>query len=543
MEEFKLIAKTFQGLEEVLAKELTGLGAKDIAPGRRMVSFTGDKELMYRANFSLRTAIRVLKPIANFKANTADEVYEAVKSIDWNNYLDLNTSFAVDSVVYSEDFKHSKFVAYKVKDAIVDYFREQTGKRPNISVTNPDIKFNMHIAEDNCTLSLDSSGESLHKRGYREATVDSPINEVLAAGMILLTGWHGECDLIDPMCGSGTIAIEAALIARNMAPGIFRKKYAFENWKDFDRELFDHIYNDDSQEKTFEHHIYAYDLDKNAVAVAQRNANAAGVANDITIVAQPIQQFKQPAEKSIMITNPPYGERISSPNLLGLYRTLGDRLKHQFVGNEAWIIGYREETFEQIGLKPSLKIPLFNGSLDCEFRKYQIFDGKLENFRAQGNILKTEEDKERNAAKRKLKPHHDFKQAANYDEEDLESEIPEYIRIRHREFVQNQLRDTRRNRYDDYDKKDDDDKRRNRRGDSRKEYGNYRNEKETDSFKNRDNYSSPRQGQNPYNKDKRNERGSNSFRDRRPYDKDKKAYGNKDKGRRPNRRFNGRNDD
>ena len=246
MEEFKLIAKTFQGLEDVLAKELAGLGAKDIAPGRRMVSFTGDKELMYRANFSLRTAIRVLKPIANFKANTADEVYEAVKSIDWNNYLDLNTSFAVDSVVYSEDFKHSKFVAYKVKDAIVDYFREQTGKRPNISVTNPDIKFNMHIAEDNCTLSLDSSGESLHKRGYREATVDSPINEVLAAGMILLTGWHGECDLIDPMCGSGTIAIEAALIARNMAPGIFRKKYAFENWKDFDRELFDHIYNDDS---------------------------------------------------------------------------------------------------------------------------------------------------------------------------------------------------------------------------------------------------------------------------------------------------------
>ena len=543
MEEFKLIAKTFQGLEEVLAKELADLGAKDITPGRRMVSFTGDKELMYRANFSLRTAIRVLKPIANFKANTADEVYEAVKSIDWNSYLDLNTSFAVDSVVYSEDFKHSKFVAYKVKDAIVDYFREQTGKRPNISVTNPDIKFNMHIAEDNCTLSLDSSGESLHKRGYREATVDSPINEVLAAGMILLTGWHGECDLIDPMCGSGTIAIEAALIARNMAPGIFRKKYAFENWKDFDRELFDQIYNDDSQEKAFEHHIYAYDLDKNAVAVAQRNANAAGVANDITIVAQPLQQFKQPAEKSIMITNPPYGERISSPNLLGLYRTLGDRLKHQFVGNEAWIIGYREETFEQIGLKPSLKIPLFNGSLDCEFRKYQIFDGKLENFRAQGNILKTEDEKERNAAKRKLKPHHDFKQTANYDEEDLESEIPEYIRIRHREFVQNQQRDTRRSRYDDYDKKDDDDKRRNRRGDTRKEYGNSHNERDTNSFRNRDNYSSPRQGQSPYNKDRRNERGDNNFRNSRPYDKGKKAYGNKDKGGRPGRRFNGRNDD
>ena len=540
MEEFKLIAKTFQGLEEVLAKELTGLGAKDIVPGRRMVSFTGNQELMYRANFSLRTAIRILKPIANFKANTADEVYEAVKSIDWNQYLDLSTSFAVDSVVYSEDFKHSKFVAYKVKDAIVDYFREQTGKRPNISVTNPDIKFNMHIAEDNCTLSLDSSGESLHKRGYRVATVDSPINEVLAAGMILMTGWHGECDLIDPMCGSGTIAIEAALIARNMAPGIFRKKYAFENWKDFNRELFDHIYNDDSQEKPFEHHIYAYDLDKNAVAVAQSNAKAASVANDITIAAQPLQQFKQPAEKAIMITNPPYGERISSPNLLGLYRTLGDRLKHQFVGNEAWVIGYREETFEQIGLKPSLKIPLFNGSLDCEFRKYQIFDGKLDNFRAQGNILKTEEDKERNAAKRKLKPRHDFKQAAAQDDDDIDSEIPEYIRLRHREFIQNQQREARRSRYDDYDKKDDADERRHSRNDSRKERGNSRNEKGANTFRSRDNFTSPRT--NTYSKDRRNERGDSNFRSNRPCDKGKKTY-NKDKGGRQGRRYNGRNDD
>ena len=204
MEEFKLIAKTFQGLEEVLAKELTELGAANITPGRRMVSFTGNKAMMYRANFCLRTAVRILKPIATFEAHTADEVYDAVKAMDWNQYLDLNTSFAVDTVVYSEDFKHSKFVAYKVKDAIVDFFREQTGKRPNISVTNPDIKFNMHIADNLCTLSLDSSGESLHKRGYRQATVESPINEVLAAGLIRMTGWHGECDLIDPMCGSGS---------------------------------------------------------------------------------------------------------------------------------------------------------------------------------------------------------------------------------------------------------------------------------------------------------------------------------------------------
>lgn len=442
MESFKLIAKTFQGLEEVLAGELNSLGAANVTPGRRMVSFTGNQEMMYRANFALRTAVRILKPIATFTARTADEVYDAVKGLPWDEHLDPDTSFAVDSVVYSEEFRHSKFVAYKVKDAIVDYFRERTGKRPNISVTNPDIRLNMHIAETECTLSLDSSGESLHKRGYRMASVDSPINEVLAAGLILMTGWKGECDLIDPMCGSGTIAIEAALIARNIAPGVFHKHYAFENWKDFDRELFDTIYNDDSQERPFEHHIYAYDIDKNAVAIAQQNVKSAGVSDEVTVEAQPIQQFKQPDEKAIMITNPPYGERITTPNLLGLYRTLGEKLKHQFVGNDAWIIGYREETFDQIGLRPSVKIPLFNGSLDCQFCKYQIFNGKLENFRAKGNILKTDEERERNAAKRKLKPRYDFKTAN--DNEDEQSDIPEYMQMRHREFIIRQQREERR---------------------------------------------------------------------------------------------------
>ena len=214
-QEFELIAKTFMGLEPVLAKELTQLGANNVQIGRRMVSFTGNKEMMYRANFSLHTAIRVIKPIKHFKAQSADDVYEEVKKIDWSQYLDLKKSFAVDSVVFSEEFRHSKFVSYKVKDAIVDQFREKTGQRPNISVANPDIRLNMHIAEDRCTLSLDSSGESLHRRGYRQESVEAPLNEVLAAGMILMTGWNGETDFIDPMCGSGTLLIEAALIARN----------------------------------------------------------------------------------------------------------------------------------------------------------------------------------------------------------------------------------------------------------------------------------------------------------------------------------------
>ena len=295
-QEFELIAKTFMGLEPVLAEELTQLGANNVQIGRRMVSFTGDKEMMYRANFQLHTAIRVLKPIKHFKARSAEEVYDEVQKIKWDDILDVKKTFSVDSVVYSEEFRNSRFVTYKVKDAIVDWFREKLGTRPNISVSNPDIRLNIHIAEDKATLSLDSSGESLHRRGYRQEQVEAPLNEVLAAGMILMTGWKGECDLIDPMCGSGTIAIEAALIARNISPGVFRKEFAFEKWNDFDQELFDRIYNDDSQEREFEHHIYGYDIDMKAVNTAALNVRAAGMTKDITIAQKDFKDFEQPAE-------------------------------------------------------------------------------------------------------------------------------------------------------------------------------------------------------------------------------------------------------
>ena len=380
-QEFELIAKTFQGLEEVLAQELTELGASNIEIGRRMVSFTGDKEMMYKANFCLRTAIRILKPIKHFKAKTADEVYDAIKEIHWEDYLDCMHSFAVDAVVFSTEFRHSMFVAYKVKDAIVDYFREKTGNRPSVRINNPDLALNIHVAEDQCTLSLDSSGESLHRRGYRQEQVEAPLNEVLAAGMILMTGWKGECDLIDPMCGSGTIPIEAALIARNIAPGVFRKEFGFEKWKDFDQELFDSIYNDDSKERDFEHRIYGYDNNPKANEIAIHNVKAAGVSKDVVLKIQPFQQFEQPAEKSIIVTNPPYGERISTEDLLGLYAMIGERLKHAFIGNDAWILSYRDECFAQIGLKPTVKIPLYNGALECQFRQYQLFDGKYKAFR------------------------------------------------------------------------------------------------------------------------------------------------------------------
>jgi len=421
--EFELIAKTFMGLEQVLAQELTQLGANNITIGRRMVAFTGDKELMYRANFQLHTAIRILKPIKHFKANSADDVYEEIKKIDWSQYIEKGKTFSVDSVVYSEEFRNSRFVTYKVKDAIVDQFRESTGTRPNISISNPDIRLNIHIADDKATLSLDSSGESLHRRGYRQETTEAPLNEVLAAGMILMSGWKGETDFIDPMCGSGTLLIEAALIARNINPGVFRKEFAFERWNDFDKELFDNIYNDDSQEREFEHHIYGYDIDIKAVNTARLNARAAGVTKDITIEEADFKNFKQPENPAILITNPPYGERISTPNLLGTYKMIGERLKHQFVGNDAWVLSYREECFEQIGLKPSIKIPVFNGSLECEFRKYALFGGRMKEFREEGGIVKTESEKKQMAEKHRFKKNREFKKKIEEEEENEVSDI------------------------------------------------------------------------------------------------------------------------
>ena len=422
-QEFELIAKTFMGLEPVLAQELTQLGANNVQIGRRMVSFTGNKEMMYRANFQLHTAIRILKPIRHFKAGSADDVYEEVKKVDWSKYIEKGKTFSVDSVVYSDEFRNSRCVTYKVKDDIVDQFRENTGDRPNISVSNPDIRLNIHIAEDKATLSLDSSGESLHRRGYRQESVEAPLNEVLAAGMILMTGWKGDTDFVDPMCGSGTLLVEAALIARNMSPGIFRKEFAFERWSDFDQELFDTIYNDDSQEREFKHHIYGYDVDIKAVNTARLNVRAAGLTSDITVEEADFKDFKRPEEKTIMVCNPPYGERISTPNLLGTYKMIGERLKHEFMGNDAWILSYREECFDQIGLKPSIKIPVYNGSLECEFRKYSIFDGKMKDFRSEGGVVKTEEEKRQMAEKHRFKKNREFKKRLEEDEENAEADI------------------------------------------------------------------------------------------------------------------------
>ena len=382
MQEFKMIAKTFKGLEEVLAGELVELGANNVQLERRAVSFTGDKRLLYMANFFLRTASRVLVPILTFKAKDADEVYENVKAIDWSKYMTLQTGFQIDATVYSETFRHSRYVTYRVKDAIVDWWNEREGKRPNVKLSDPDLFLNVHIANETVTLSLDSSGESLHKRGYRVANTEAPINEALAAGMLLMAGWKGETDFYDPMCGSGTLLIEAALIAQNIAPGIFRKSFAFEKWADFDKDLFEDIYNDDSLERPFTHHIYGSDASFYAVQQALKNIKSAGQQRCIEVRQIRLQEIKREEQKpALVMVNPPYGERLAQDkDVMRLYGDMGTAFKHQFAGSTAWVISSNEDALKCIGLKPSKRIKLLNGELECWFNKYELFAGERKEF-------------------------------------------------------------------------------------------------------------------------------------------------------------------
>ena len=379
---FLMIAKTFKGLEEILAQELIELGANDVQLERRAVSFRGDKTLLYRANFCLRTAIRILVPIASFKAKDTDALYDQLKKINWSQYMTVDSSFAIDAIVYSESFRNSRFVTYRVKDAIVDYWQERANKRPNVQVTNPDLLLNIHIANEQVTLSLDSSGESLHKRGYRVATTEAPISEVLAAGMLLIAGWKGQSDFYDPMCGSGTLLIEAALIARNIAPGVFRQSFAFEKWPNFDADLWNDIYNDDSHERTFEHKIYGSDASFYAIQQATKNIKSAGVNRDVLLKQIRLEELKVESLEfkvngALVMLNPPYGERLkSNKEMEDLYGAIGTTLKHQFTGATAWIISSNTEAMKCVGLKPSKKYHLLNGELDCQFNKYELFQGK-----------------------------------------------------------------------------------------------------------------------------------------------------------------------
>ncbi len=386
---FSMLAKTFKGLEEVLAQELIALGANEVQLERRAVSFRGDKALLYRANLCLRTALRILVPIASFKAKDTDALYNQLKKINWSAYMQSSTTFAIDATVYSETFRNSRFVTYRVKDAIADYWLEKENQRPSVSTREPDLLINIHIGNEQVTVSLDSSGESLHKRGYRVATTEAPISEVLAAGMLLMAGWNGQSDLYDPMCGSGTFLIEAALIARNIAPGVFRSAYAFEKWPDFDADLWSDIYNDDSHERDFTHKIYGSDASFYAIQQATKNIKAAGVQKDIELKQIRMEEIKWSNDaingqlvndkmvNALVMLNPPYGERLhSNKEMEDLYSAIGSTLKHQFAGATAWIISSNAVAMKCIGLKPSKKYHLLNGELDCQFNKYDLFAGK-----------------------------------------------------------------------------------------------------------------------------------------------------------------------
>lgn len=378
--ELPLLAKTFKGLETILAKELIALGANNVQIERRAVSFTGDLALMYKANLCCRTAVRILMPLKSFKAANADEVYNNAKSIAWDEIMNIKQTFIIDTTIFSEEFRHSQFVAYRVKDAIADYFNEKYDKRPSVRLTNPDFYINVHISHTNCTISLDSSGESLHKRGYRASQTEAPISETLAAGMLDMAGWNGQCDFIDPMCGSGTFLIEAALKALNIPPCIYRQAFAFEKWNNYDKDLFDTIYNDDSMERPFNFKIKGYDSSPRAVKTAEENIKSAGLSKYITVEQRSIADWEPQTEPALIVTNPPYGERLLNADLYGLYRQLGETLKHKFTGSTAWVISSHVECLQNMGLRPSEKIKLLNGALECEFWKLELFAGKRNDF-------------------------------------------------------------------------------------------------------------------------------------------------------------------
>ncbi|GEP52192.1 RNA methyltransferase [Flavobacterium noncentrifugens] len=373
---FRMIAKTFFGFEEILEKELLQLGAQDVTPGIRMVSFIGDKGFMYKANIALRTALKILKPIYHFRVTNEESLYKGISGINWANYMNSNMTFVIDSTVHSDKFNHTEFVSQKTKDAIVDQFRTRTGQRPSVDKDHPDVRINIHIDKDQCSVALDTSGASLHHRGYRTATNIAPINEVLGAGMLLLSGWDGQGDFLDPMCGSGTLLAEAAMIACNIPANINRKEFAFEKWSDWDNQLFD-VVTDSLLKKVREFHytITGYDKAPSAVQKAKDNIKNANLDEYIKIEERDFFDTEKETKGPLhMAFNPPYGERIDI-QMERFYATIGDTLKKSYPGTNAWFITANLEALKFVGLKPSRKIKLFNGSLEARLVKYEMYEG------------------------------------------------------------------------------------------------------------------------------------------------------------------------
>jgi 23S rRNA (guanine2445-N2)-methyltransferase len=375
MEKSNYLVKTFHGLEGILAAELKALGALNIVEKTRSVSFEGDQELLYNANYKLRTALSILKPIHSFKARNNKQLYDGVREVNWGKWLTQYDTLSVSSVISSDFFNHSKFVALKTKDAIVDQFRDKTGRRPNVDVDDPDIQVNIHISQNQCTLSIDSSGDVLYRRGYRLLKVEAPLNEVLAAGLILLSGWDKSRPLYDPMCGSGTIPLEAAMIACNVPAGILRKKYAFQKWPDYNHKLWLQIIREKDYTINNDLKIYGSDILGRAIDMCSRNAFRLPIRNLVKFSHKDFLDIKPTDENGMMITNPPYDVRLTDEDIHGFYKKLGDKLKKDFQNFDAWIFSGNPEALNDIHLNPSRKITLFNGGIKSSFRKYEMYEG------------------------------------------------------------------------------------------------------------------------------------------------------------------------
>ena len=361
------------GLEEVLAQELIEIGADEVQIGRRSVYFSGDIKLLYKSNYCLRTALRILVPIDSYKIYSVDDLYQRAKNFKWEDLFDCDQTFAIQSNVFSDLFDNSMYASLKLKDAIVDRFRYKLGNRPNVDSKNPDILINLHISNELCTISLDSSGESLHKRGYRVGQNEAPMSEVLAAGLLRLSDWDKKSELIDPMCGSGTIAIEAAMLANGIYPGKIRKNFCFKNWRNFDPELFKRMENEVEPVDKTPVKISASDILRRNIDIASKNADEAGVSSLIDFKVSDFKVLEPVSEKLFLLFNPPYGERLT-PDDTNFYSMIGERLKHHYTNATVWIIS-TSQCLKSIGLRPSRKIPVLNGSLECSFRKYELYSG------------------------------------------------------------------------------------------------------------------------------------------------------------------------
>ncbi len=372
----KLIAKTMAGLEGVLAAELEALGATEIRQAARAVHFTGNQELLYRANLELRTALRILLPIAEFPARNEEVLYRQVFDIDWRRYMSVEDTFAVDAVVWSETIRHSKFAALKTKDAIADRFRKELGRRPNVNVDTPDLRVHLHVSGQRASIALDSSGESLHRRGYRIQGGPAPLNEILAASMILLSGWQADTPFVDPMCGSGTLLIEAALIAGRIPPQWQRKTFGFQRWKDYNPEMWERLRRNALAQPPLQWPpILGFDRDPRALRIAQENIDAAHLGGKITLEKMSFERLTPPPGPGLLIMNPPYDERLPVEEVNAFYKSIGDTLKQLYSGYDAWIISANMNALKHVGLRPSRKIQLFNGPLECRFLKYALYEG------------------------------------------------------------------------------------------------------------------------------------------------------------------------